>query len=31
MFGKSVSVTHQTVGDDLALVHLAFFSDLCLL
>ena len=30
-FGNSVSTTQQTADDALALVHLAFFSDLCLL
>ena len=30
MFGKSISITQQAVGDTLALVRLAFFVDLCL-
>jgi hypothetical protein len=28
MFGKGISITQQTVGDVLALVRLAFFTDL---
>jgi hypothetical protein len=31
MFRKNISITQQTEDNSLALVHLAFFEDLCLL
>jgi hypothetical protein len=31
MFGKNASITQLTVDNALALVHPAFFADLCLL